>query len=373
MPPVTVIILHAEPAPGSGPLQQAVAAEREAAGRRLADSFRALGVDEVRTVGGPPDGRSFGRRLAALLPPRGGLVIGGSGSAPLATPSDLRPFASIAASDVPDVLANNRYSADLVAIPRAAELPPLPDLPADNALPRWLEEVAGRRVRDLRWRWRLQVDLDGPLDVLLVAASRPRGDLPTGAPTIGLPGGPALERLDGVRAVLRDRRAEAVVAGRTSSGSMRWLERHAAARIRAFVEERGLRAASRLALGPAPGPGGAPRAVAGTPQRPPRSILGLLLDRDGPAALGPLLAELGDGALVDTRVLLAHRLGPDEARWPDPEDRFASDLLLPDAISDLWLRDLTRSALEAPIPILLGGHSLVGPGVRLVLPASPDR
>ena len=30
------------------------------------------------------------------------------------------------------------------------------------------------------------------------------------------------------------------------------------------------------------------------------------------------------------RVLLAHRLGPDETAWPAPEDRFASDLLLPD-------------------------------------------
>ena len=49
------------------------------------------------------------------------------------------------------------------------------------------------------------------------------------------------------------------------------------------------------------------------------------------------------------------------------EDRFASDLLLPDRIVDPWLRDLTRSALEAPIPVLLGGHTLVGPGVRLVV------
>jgi hypothetical protein len=93
----------------------------------------------------------------------------------------------------------------------------------------------------------------------------------------------------------------------------------------------------------------------------------MVLDRDGPDCLGARLAELGDAALVDTRVLLAHRWGADERRWPDAEDRFASDLLLVDRIRDPWLRALTASAAAAPIPIVLGGHTLVGPGVRLVL------
>jgi hypothetical protein len=80
-----------------------------------------------------------------------------------------------------------------------------------------------------------------------------------------------------------------------------------------------------------------------------------------------VLAKLGDAAIVDTRVLLAHRFGADEAGWPPPEDRFASDLLLPDRIADPWLRALTVSARDAGIPVLLGGHTLVGPGIRLLL------
>ena len=102
-------------------------------------------------------------------------------------------------------------------------------------------------------------------------------------------------------------------------------------------------------------------------QRPVASVLGALLDRDGPDSLGGHLAALADAALVDSRVLLAHRLGADEAGWPPPEDRFASDLLLPDGIADSWLRSLTASAASAAIPVLLGGHTLVGPGVRLVV------
>ena len=60
---------------------------------------------------------------------------------------------------------------------------------------------------------------------------------------------------------------------------------------------------------------------------------------------------MSDGALLDTRVLLAHRLGADEAAWPTPEDRFASDLLLADRVRDPWLAELTAAAASAPVPV----------------------
>ena len=47
---------------------------------------------------------------------------------------------------------------------------------------------------------------------------------------------------------------------------------------------------------------------------------------------------------------------------PAAEDRFASDLLLPERIADPWLRGLTASAAAAPIPILLGGIRWSGRG-----------
>ncbi len=102
-------------------------------------------------------------------------------------------------------------------------------------------------------------------------------------------------------------------------------------------------------------------------QRPAASVLGALLDRDGPSSLGEHLARLGEAAVIDSRVLLAHRLGADQIRWPSAEDRHASDLLLHERIVDPWLRALTRAAADAPIPVLLGGHTLVGPGLRLAL------
>jgi hypothetical protein len=212
------------------------------------------------------------------------------------------------------------------------------------------------------------VDLDSPIDVVLAGLAAGR----RGAPALtGAELEPVRAGLAGATAIANDPAAELLVAGRTSPRVLAELERRAACRVRALVEERGLRAGTDGSWVRPRGRGSATSGAAGTgaalPRRPPASVLGALIDRDGPRSLGRHLAGLADAALVDTRVLLAHRLGSDERRWPRPEDRYASDLLLADRIADPWLRELTGAAAEAPIPIVLGGHTLVGPGLRLAL------
>ena len=349
MPPVSVRIMHPEPPPDAGPLERWVAETRAALALRHRERFGAAGAVDVGVVSGPPDALSFGARLRALVRADrpAGLVVLGSGSIPLANAHDLRDLVAVAGSEDRLALANNRYSADVVAIARASEvLLDLPDLPSDNALPRWLDEVAGYDVRDLHRRWRLAIDIDGALDLVLLGIGGEAGSGTAG--TNDIDRSRVSTTIDAVRRVANDPHAEILVAGRTSAATLAWLERSTAARTRAFVEERGLRAS-----------------VVG--QRPPASVLGALLERDGPGSLGVHLARFGDAAIVDTRVLLAHRLGADERGWPVAEDRFASDLLLDERIADPWLRALTASAVASPIPILLGGHTLVGPGVRLVV------
>lgn len=267
----------------------------------------------------PPDGLSFGERLANTIRDRaarsgfvqaarvdsstgeGGVVVLGSGSIPLARAADLRRFVEIAAGPGGHALANNRFSADVVAVSTARDLAGLPPLPADNALPRWLEERAGVAVADLRARWRLGVDVDTPLDLIVLGGPAGRRFHGT-APLVG-------ERLAALSDVLRNWRAELLVAGRVSAATLRWLESGVACRVRALVEERGLRAAGLLA-----------QSGATTGSRPPRSILGELLDRDGPEALAATVARLADAAVIDTRVLIAHRNGADESTWPGAED-----------------------------------------------------
>ena len=341
MTDVAVRILHAEPPADAGPLVLATAAARLAVAERHVDGFLLAGATTARILAGPPDTRPFGARLRELLADigDGGLVLLGSGAVPLATAADRRAFVAAASDAASRALVNNRYSADIVALARAGSaLRGVPDLATDNALPRWLAEVVGVPVEERRTATRLGFDIDGPLDLVLLG----------GRWVAGL-GGDLIARaeaaLRAVRAVVRDPLAELVVTGRVAAGNLAWLEGHTASRTRALIEERGLRT----------------RRV---DQRPAASILGALLERDGPASLGGHLAALGDAAIVDTRVLLAHRLGADERGWPAAEDRFASDLLLHERIGDPWLRELTRSAATAAIPIVLGGHTLVGPGLR---------
>ena len=338
---VAVLILHPPVPRDAGPLTREFDAIRRRNAERLAGLFRAAGADDVRVDDdslGP--GGLAARIRAAVRDDAGadGLVVLGSGSVPLATSADAQAFVAAGRGPAGRALANNRYSADVIAVAGAAALAGVPELASDNGLPRWLAETAGFTVEDLADRWRLQVDLDSPLDALLA-------DTPTGP---SVPTERIRHALARSAAVARDARCELVVAGRTSATSLRWLERSTASRTRALIEERGFRTR-------APG------------QRPVASTLGMVLDAHGPESLGPTLARLGDAALIDSRVLLAHGSGPDEGAWPSAEDRFASDLLLDEAIADPWLRAVTRSAREASIPVVLGGHTLVGPGLRLAL------
>lgn len=339
---VVALILHAAPAPDAGPLERAFDVIRRANARRHLAGLAAAGgearIDEERAD-------SFGERVRRFVRETrpDGIVLLGSGSLPLTNAKDWRTFIAAAGGPTGRALANNRFSADVIAVAGARVLDDLPDLASDNALPRWLAE-RGVAVTDLRGQWRLQLDLDSPLDALLVRPDSTTVDLEAAA----VPTGPVRAALAAIATAVTDPARELVVTGRASGSGLTWLERKTVSRTRALIEERGFRTRR-------------------SGQRPVRSALGLVLDRDGPAAFGERLAELGDAALVDSRVLIAHRFGADERAWPRPEDRFASDLLLADRITDPWLRALTRSAPDAPIPIVLGGHTLVGPGLRLAL------
>ena len=71
-----------------------------------------------------------------------------------------------------------------------------------------------------------------------------------------------------------------------------------------------------------------------------------------------VLGQLANGVLLDNRVILAAR-----QLWPSAIDRFNSDLYRWGEVEDPFLQGLTRAAAEAPIPVVMGGHSVVGGGL----------
>jgi hypothetical protein len=260
-----------------------------------------------------------------------------------------------------ELVANNRFSADafVVAGDLGAALDALQRCETDNAVPRRLSE-AGFGWRDLGAAAWARFDVDTTLDLaLLRLATRLDGVRGIDGSVRGhlemarLPGDrplavPHLERLG---EVIRDRSAELVVAGRIPGATSAHLETETACRVRAIVEERGMRSAR------------------GTGR--PRSVLAALMARSSPAVLVEELAGLGDAVVLDTRVLMAAVAGSaDAATWPPIEERFASDFGDHARIATAWLRELTRAASDASVPVLFGGHALVSDGLRLIVAAA---
>lgn len=292
----------------------------------------------------------FGERLRELARVRQlrPLVYFGAGALALLTANGWRRVA--APLDREGIVTNNFYSADLVGVRPAAALAALEEpFESDNPLPRLLRDATGFPVHTLDRTYETLFDVDSPSDLRVLAAT-------------GL-GGPRLrsvvEGLDIDVAPMReamarfiDRDAEVVVAGRVGSAVWQLIERDTACRVRVIAEERGMQAAGREAEGRA------------------RSILGMHLANVGEERFFADLAELGDAAILDYRVLMAHVCAGGVP--PSRADRFAADLGDAETIAHPALRRFVEAAKRSPVPVVLGGHSLVSGGLMALIQSAWD-
>ena len=302
---------------------------------------------EVRVDGAGATGRAFrfGEAFVALAGemPSDGVAYIGAGSGPLLGVGEFEaiaaPLRAPGAANV--IVTNNRFSSDLFAL---ADLQRVADLdPAaltDNAIPRRLRDEHGMEVLELPRTLATQFNLDTPSDAIALALSGRGGPRLTAA----LAGVPATERMQRAARLFIERTAEVLVAGRVSSRTWQYLETETACRIRLLSEERGMQAAGTDAAGTA------------------RSILGQLIAEAGPErAFGVLLPELCAAAFIDIRPALV-QLGIRASK----ADRFAADLGRVEEIEDAGLRAIVAAAAASPVPVVLGGHSLVGGALELL-------
>jgi len=268
----------------------------------------------------------------------------GGGSAPLLPATTLAAIAQRLDQADQLVLTNNFYSSDFVAFTPASVLLGLPPISTDNDLSWQLGRHFGRPAEELPRRAATQLDVDTPVD-LMTLSLHPAvgGHTRSFLKALDLP----IQVFEAVLPLLTDRRAEILIAGRVSSTTWHYLERETACRVRCFAEERGMRASSRQWRGEV------------------RSLLGFYLDQVGPARFFETLAQLAQAVFLDNRVLLAHR-----GLWPSAADRFNSDLRRPEEINDPFLRELTAAAIAAPVPVIMGGHSLVSGGMYALVEAA---
>ena len=336
--PVERLVARARAAAAVDSIEVAIAGGRYAGAILVSDgSAEFSGLPAGVTVCLDSSPFHYGCRLAETVRTHAleHVVYLGGGSLPLLGEADFGSIAN-ALSEDGVVVTNNFFSSDLVgfAAESVARIRP-PE--SDNRLARALCEEAGLALRELPRTVATQMDIDGPTDLAVLSLTG------QGGPRL-LEYLSALEmdvgRYRRVLPLLTDRSAQVTVAGRVGSHAWRYLESETACRLRLFAEERGMEADGRAAEGKA------------------RSLLAFYLEQAGPQRFFGALAELGDAALIDTRVLLAH-FGIDAQR----SDRFLSDLGCWQEIGEPFLREFTQAAVEARIPVLLGGHSLVSGGL----------
>ncbi len=291
------------------------------------------GAEVLRT----DSGFHFGKTLASIADkyPREKILYIGGGSAALMGEEDWRCFIALMSGDT-GVVANNPFSADFALFGPAEAIERIDPPAIDNDLSFRLAK-AGLPASHPERTIANQFDIDTAVDAVIA----------THHPNCPEEIGKLIDRSDldlagvqAIKAIVIDPDKELLVSGRIGAGVWRILETETACRKRVFSEERGMRASGRQEAGMA------------------RSVLGILLTTFGPKGLLAKLGELADGAVIDTRVLMAH-MG-----WePSTGDRMASDLLEVESIKHAELRELTHEIRQSSWPVLLGGHNLISAGL----------
>ena len=262
------------------------------------------------------------------------IVYFGGGSAPLMPVETLDDLLNQFAEAEQGIFTNNRYGSDWAAIAPASTIIEWQDrLPLDNMLGWVLSTEAELPIVVQPPSAASRLDIDTPHDLLtlrLHLKTKPKlKNLLAGLP-------PDDATLSRVLTVLSQKASHVFLAGRLSPEAWQALNQATQCWLRVLSEERGMVSSGRLERGDV------------------FSILADYIERVGLNGFINMLAEQTQAAIIDNRVMLAH-----SGQWPSKSDRFASDLGLVDEISDPWLRELTAAALEAPIPILMGGHGLM--------------
>lgn len=288
----------------------------------------------------------FGQRLRALAGKYRAerLFYMGGGSGALLQGNEMAGIVETLCSADRILITNNFYSTDFAAFTPVSALDTVEPPATDNDLGWVLAEQAGLPNESLARSASTQLDVDTPTDLMALAAHPG-----VGAHTRAFLDSLELDtsHIERAMQLLVDRDAEVLVAGRVSSAVWAYLERETACRVRMFAEERGMRSSGRQARGEA------------------RSLMGYHYQQVGPQRFFETLAELGQAVFLDSRVIFAH-LGV----WPPANDRYNSDLRRPDLIADEVVREFTLTAMSAPVPVVLGGHSLVSGGLYALVEAA---
>ncbi len=240
------------------------------------------------------------------------------------------------------VTANSIFSSDIIGFRPSTAIYQAQSMPLDNQLA-WTLREAGLRFQPLPRTAAFTFDIDTPVDAILAGLHPELGNAAAQVAKDGSRFSQLLtENTRQIVDVLRKGQGELFVFGRLSASTLQMIEKGTKCRVRAFIEERGMRSLGR--------------------EQDAFSLLGACIAQNGAEWFVNQLAVCCRAALIDTRVLYAHL----KLALPE-EERFYADLGLHSRVSARFAADLARAIKSAPLPILTGGHSLVTGGLMVLL------
>jgi len=300
----------------------------------LAEPAAELGA-EVFLNSISPDKFHYGKQLQAAIREhdlKRVFCLNGAGS-PLISVEELKMVCETLLGRENLVYTNNTQSVDVAAFTVPPHLDSI-ELPAmDNSLALTLRDQLGLEMELMPHSLGLLFDIDTPSDLLVLGAGPFTGPRTKAAiDSLQLD----YSTLEQAKAVLGDEYEDVALIGRVGAPIIGRLNAVLKLRLRVFSEERGMKSLGRVE---------AKEVV---------SLLGLLIEHAGLEKFFEYLSGLARCAFIDSRVLTYHY-----QQYPSDRDRFLSDLGLWQEVENPWLKEFTRAAVECPIPVILGGHSLV--------------
>lgn len=303
----------------------------------LAGAAQRLGATIHDTRGPFHFSTALQRAVAATGAER--IIYLGGAAVPMITVDEIQWILGALNGEAPCVVVNNPQSADLVAWSPAEAIARIEPTLNDNFLGWYLRETGLKRVL-IPNSASIHFDLDTPTDYLMMGVSGRAGPRAAAAlRAIDWDGSRVIQAAD----LLASDLPEIGLIGRVGTAVVEHLNTYLRCRLRLFSEERGMKALGREESGLV------------------TSLIAEMVDELGPERFFATLSQICTGAFFDTRVIFASK-GRRVSEW----DRFHSDIGAPAAIRDPWVRAFTEAALACPIPVVLGGHSVVAGGLWLL-------
>ncbi|MBN1264533.1 MAG: hypothetical protein JXA25_03510 [Anaerolineales bacterium] len=291
-------------------------------------------------------GFHFGRQLRTCVEEISSdrMIYFGAASAPLLSTTWIQQIADqLIKKDHPWSCVNNLFSTDWAFFNYTSLLAAADQhLPSDNSLGWVARNLCGFHIVSVPSSGASRADLDTPSDLFMMEGHSELGThLSKFIKSSELS---SRKRSTALKTLISTPAKTLALLGRVSSESSRTLERATQIWTRVFSEERGMVASGRLARGEVV------------------SLTGKIMATWGPARFVQELEQLADGALWDTRVVMAQMYG-----WPSSADRFAFDLGRCDLLQDDALIPWCEAVHNSAISILSGGHSVVSGGLLALL------